>query len=168
MNDDSSTFEIPDYILSRIQPAINIPWPTREEEQQILKYNLPFAREEILEMCLDFLQKAHQLDLPYSIRDGLNLARYSSKLAPNKHEEEHRVFNQALLQILGEEALDLDQLAQRRAAMNSQMPSMDLSDFFFGQDDPDTRQSFEDDDSFNEGDFDSDDDHFKPPSPPQF
>lgn len=173
MNDDSSTFEIPDYILSRIQPAINIPWPTREEEQQILKYNLPFAREEILEMCLDFLQKAHQLDLPYSIRDGLNLARYSSKLAPHQHEEEHRVFNQALLQILGEEALDLDQLAQRRAAMSSQMPSMDLSDFFFGQDDPETRQNFEegdsyDKDSFDEGDFDSDDDHFKPPSPPQF
>ena len=28
MNDDSSTFEIPDYIMSRLQPGIQIPFPT--------------------------------------------------------------------------------------------------------------------------------------------
>jgi len=146
MNDDSSTFEIPDYIMSRIQPAIRIPWPSRDEEQQILQYNLPFARESIVDLCLDFLQKAHHLDLPYSIRDGINLARYTSKLGLDDPREEAKVFQQALIQILGEEALDLDQLAQRRAQMSSQMPSMDLSDFFFGDDDPEARQRFEEDD----------------------
>lgn len=172
MNDDSSTFEIPDYILSRIQPAIKIPWPSRQEELAILKYNLPFSRQEIIDMCLDFLQKAHQLDLPYSIRDGINLARYSSKLAPNGHDEEHRIFNQALVQILGDESLDLDQLAQKRSAINPQMPPMDLSQFFF-EDTQEENDHFqgpfenEEDDSGQFGDDQEDfGDHFRPPKAP--
>ena len=71
MNEDSSTFEIPDYIMSRLQPGIQIPFPNRRDELQILQYNLPFSNEQMLEMCIDFLQKAHELDLPYSVRDGI-------------------------------------------------------------------------------------------------
>lgn len=80
MNEDDSTFEIPDYILSRIQPAIELPFPNAEDEMRILRYNLPSAPEELLRICLGFLQKAHGLDLPYSIRDGLNAIRYAQKL----------------------------------------------------------------------------------------
>ncbi|MBN1306564.1 MAG: AAA family ATPase, partial [Chitinispirillaceae bacterium] len=43
MNDDASTFEIPDYIMSRLQPGIRIPFPSREDELQILRYSLPFS-----------------------------------------------------------------------------------------------------------------------------
>ena len=57
MNEDSSTFEIPDYIMSRLQPGIQIPFPNREDELKILQYNLPFSDEELLQMCVDFLQK---------------------------------------------------------------------------------------------------------------
>jgi hypothetical protein len=32
MNEDSSTFEIPDYIMSRLQPGIAIPFPDRKDE----------------------------------------------------------------------------------------------------------------------------------------
>ena len=56
MNDDSSTFEIPDYILSRLQPAIEIPFPGEEEEMAILN-NLPDAPEELLQICLGFYKK---------------------------------------------------------------------------------------------------------------
>ena len=172
MNDDSSTFEIPDYIMSRIQPAIQIPWPTRIEEQQILKYNLPHVREDILNLVINFLQKAHNLDLPYSIRDGINLARYTSKLNINLENEDLEVFKQALKQILGEESLDLESLAKHRQAVQTKLPSMDLSDFFFGEDDAETRNKFESeddqDDDYDEGYNEFDGPELpKPPIPPQ-
>jgi MoxR-like ATPase len=79
MNDDASTFELPDYINSRLQPQIFIDFPEREEELLILKANLPFADEEILEYVVDFLQAAHDANERYSVRDGINVARYALK-----------------------------------------------------------------------------------------
>jgi MoxR-like ATPase len=79
MNDDASTFELPEYIHSRLQPQIFIDFPEREEELRILKFNLPFADEEILDYVVDFLQAAHEADERYSARDGINIARYAMK-----------------------------------------------------------------------------------------
>jgi MoxR-like ATPase len=79
MNDDASTFELPEYIHSRLQPQIYIDFPEREEELMILKTNLPFADEEVLEYVVDFLQTAHEADERYSVRDGINIARYALK-----------------------------------------------------------------------------------------
>ncbi|MFH1487445.1 MAG: MoxR family ATPase [Pseudomonadota bacterium] len=79
MNDDASTFELPEYIHSRLQPQIFIDFPERDEEILILKSNLPFADEEILDYVVDFLQAAHEADERYSARDGINIARYALK-----------------------------------------------------------------------------------------
>jgi len=79
MNDDASTFELPDYIHSRLQPQIFIDFPERDEELLILKANLPFADEGILQYVVDFLQAAHEMDERYSVRDGINIARYALK-----------------------------------------------------------------------------------------
>jgi MoxR-like ATPase len=79
MNDDASTFELPEYIHSRLQPQILIDFPEREEELLILKTNLPFADEEILDYVVDFLQTAHEANERYSVRDGINIARYALK-----------------------------------------------------------------------------------------
>ncbi|MBW1861484.1 MAG: AAA family ATPase [Deltaproteobacteria bacterium] len=79
MNDDASTFELPEYIHSRLQPQIFIDFPERDEELLILKTNLPFADEEILNYVVDFLQIAHEADERYSVRDGINIARYALK-----------------------------------------------------------------------------------------
>ena len=79
MNDDASTFELPEYIHSRLQPQILIDFPERDEELMILKANLPFAEEEILDYVVDFLQTAHEADERYSVRDGINIARYALK-----------------------------------------------------------------------------------------
>jgi MoxR-like ATPase len=79
MNDDASTFELPEYIHSRLQPQIHIDFPERDEELLILKSNLPFADHEILEYVADFLQAAHDADERYSVRDGINIARYALK-----------------------------------------------------------------------------------------
>ena len=79
MNDDASTFELPEYIHSRLQPQIHIDFPERDEELLILKSNLPFADDEILEYVVEFLQAAHEAGERYSVRDGINIARYALK-----------------------------------------------------------------------------------------
>ena len=84
MNDDASTFELPDYIHSRLQPQIFIDFPERDEELMILQENLPFADEDILEYVVDFLQAAHQAEERYSVRDGINIARYALKRLRNE------------------------------------------------------------------------------------
>src|SRR4051795_3665394 len=49
MNDDASTFDLPEYIHSRLQPQIMLDFPERDEEFRILQENLPFGEPEILE-----------------------------------------------------------------------------------------------------------------------
>ena len=106
MNDDASTFELPEYIHSRLQPQILIDFPEREEERQILKENLPFAEEQILDYVTDFLQAAHEADERYTVRDGINIARFGIKLMSSKPEVDwNQALKTALLQTLGEEAL---------------------------------------------------------------
>jgi MoxR-like ATPase len=137
MNEDSSTFEIPDYIMSRLQPGIEISFPNREDELLILSYSLPFCSEEILDMCVDYLQEAHSLDLPYSVRDGINAMRYTLKLRQDDRKKATaELFNKAISQILGEEALDLEKLASKRKLSGQHLPSMNLGDFFFPGEDP--------------------------------
>jgi MoxR-like ATPase len=136
MNEDSSTFEIPDYIMSRLQPGIELGHPSREDEIRILAYNLPFAPEQVLDHCCDFLQKAHGLDLPYSVRDGINIVRYALKQGHGSPETPtDELLTGAIQQVLGKEALDLDSLAAKRRLAGEQLPGMHLGDFFFPDED---------------------------------
>src|SRR5947209_13941027 len=81
MNDDASTFDLPEYIHSRLQPQILIDFPERHEEFAIMRENLPFGDEHILNYVTDFLQQAHSADERYTVRDGINIARFAMKLA---------------------------------------------------------------------------------------
>src|SRR2546425_6410887 len=81
MNDDASTFDLPEYIHSRLQPQITIDFPERHEELAILQENLPFGDEYILNYITEFLQLAHAADERYTARDGINIARFAMKLA---------------------------------------------------------------------------------------
>jgi MoxR-like ATPase len=107
MNDDASTFELPEYIHSRLQPQIYIDFPERDEEMQILRENLPFAEERILEYVTEFLQHAHAADERYSVRDGINVGRYAIKLKSlaTKKSHETGALETAVIEVLGEEAL---------------------------------------------------------------
>jgi len=107
MNDDSSTFDLPEYIHSRLQPQILIDFPGYDEELAILKENLPFADDEILEYVTEFLQHAHAADERYSARDGINIARFALKL---QHLAKDRVqqaeaLRISILETIGEEAM---------------------------------------------------------------
>jgi MoxR-like ATPase len=83
MNDDASTYELPEYIHSRLQPQIFIDFPEPDEERLILQRNLPFAPEEILDYVVRFLQLAHRAHERYTVRDGINIARYALKILKN-------------------------------------------------------------------------------------
>src|SRR6266568_5867380 len=79
MNEDESTYEVPDYILSRLQPTLTLGFPNRDDEMAILRYHLPFAPVELLALTVEFLQQAHSLKLDFSPRDGITLLRYALK-----------------------------------------------------------------------------------------
>lgn len=106
MNDDASTFELPEYIHSRLQPQIFVDFPDRDDELAILKENLPFADDEILDYVVNFLQSAHAADERYSARDGINIGRFALKLVKESPDTgKDKALHTALLQTLGREAV---------------------------------------------------------------
>jgi len=105
INEDASTYEIPEYIHSRLQPQIFIDFPDRDDELLILKENLPFADEDILNYMVDLLQRAHGADEVYSVRDGINMARYALKMMHGTRMSREEAIHHAILNILGDEAL---------------------------------------------------------------
>lgn len=105
INEDASTYDIPEYIHSRLQPQIFIDFPDREDELLILKENLPFADEDILNYMVDFLQRSHMADEVYSVRDGINMARYALKMMHGTRMTKKEALHLALLNVLGDEAL---------------------------------------------------------------
>ncbi|MEI6306830.1 MAG: AAA family ATPase, partial [Deltaproteobacteria bacterium] len=105
MNEDSSTFEIPEYIHSRLQPQIFIDFPEADEELVILKENLPFADSGILKYVVDFLQRAHKADELFSVRDGINIARYALKMAFSSGTHPKELLRLSVMRILGSDAL---------------------------------------------------------------
>jgi MoxR-like ATPase len=140
MNEDESTYEVPDYILSRLQPTLNLGFPNRNDELAILKYHLPFAEDSLLALTVEFLQKAHELKLDFSPRDGINVLRYAIKrMAQDSSHPIGRdaAWRESLYCVLGEEAADLQNLARRkRRAMGGQHAPLGLGDLFFSPDDP--------------------------------
>lgn len=109
MNDDASTFEIPEYIHSRLQPQIFLDFPEAEEERRILRENLPFVDENIMTYVVNFLQRAHAANENYTVRDGINIARYAAKRIKSLNATDERnienLLRQAIVMTLGDEAL---------------------------------------------------------------
>jgi MoxR-like ATPase len=150
MNEDESTYEVPDYILSRLQPTLTLGFPTRDDEMAILKYHLPFARADLLALTVEFLQEAHSLKLDFSPRDGINLLRFAIKRMAQDSQHplgRDEAWQEALACVLGEEAADLEALARRkRRALGGQHTPMGLGDLFFRPGDPLHPDADEDDD----------------------
>jgi hypothetical protein len=149
MNDDESTFEIPDYILSRLQPTLTLSHPTRDDELAILQYHLPFAGVEMLNLTVEFLQESHALKLDFSTRDGINVLRYALKRIaqdPDHPLGKDEAWHESLEKCLGDDALDLRALADRKSqTLGGNAVPMGLGDFFFSPDDP-LHPDYEDDD----------------------
>jgi MoxR-like ATPase len=140
MNEDASTYEVPDYILSRLQPTLGVGFPSREDEMAILTYHLPFIPAELLSLTVEFLQQSHQLNLEYSVRDGLHLVQYAIKRLsqqPAHPVATDRMWREALIKVLGEESLNIYEQSRRRArTLGEHSLPKGLGDFFFEGDDP--------------------------------
>ena len=149
MNQDDSTYEIPDYILSRLQPTLPLGFPNRQDELAILQYHLPFAEADMLAMTVEFLQRSHDLQLDFSARDGLNLLRYALKRLAQDPEHplsKDAAWREALERCLGEDAVNLEALAERKSRdLGGNALPLGLGDFFFDPDDP-LHPDFDDDD----------------------
>lgn len=100
MNDDASTFDVPDYIQSRLQPQIEVGYPTAAEEQEILRTHLPDAPDEVLRLVGEFLQRGHAEKKNYTVRDGVNISRYAFKLLHMNLSETPAAVEQAVSQVL--------------------------------------------------------------------
>jgi MoxR-like ATPase len=107
MNEDASTFDLPEYIQSRLQPSLLLDFPNADEEKQILRENLPFAQDQILDYVTSFLQRAHAADERYSIRDGINIARFALKMASVAGDDRvsNSTLQRSIRETLGAEAI---------------------------------------------------------------
>ncbi len=107
MNEDTSTYEVPEYIHSRLMPQILLDFPEEDEELAILKAQVPFAEDEVLGYVLAFLRAAHEADLRHTVRDGVNLVRYAMKLRRLRPEMGPReAVESSLRLLLGAEEVD--------------------------------------------------------------
>ena len=73
-----------------------------------LKENLPFLDEHILNYVVQFLQRAHGGNENYTVRDGINIARYAAKRIKSLNGHKANIENllqQAVVMTLGDEAL---------------------------------------------------------------
>jgi MoxR-like ATPase len=105
MNEDASTYELPEYIHSRLMPQIVIDFPDEDEEREILRAQIDGVDREVLDYVLGFLRAAHLADLRYSVRDGLNIARYAMKrLHRNEATDAADAVDTALKLALGSDA----------------------------------------------------------------
>lgn len=133
MNDDASTYEVPEYVQSRLQPLIEVGAPDRDETRRILAYNVDFAPDDLLDLTSDFLAGARRYRLGYTTRDGVNIIRYALKLENRKLESSRdAAFGRAVEQVLGEGAADFEARAAGQFGLGAHV---DLSDFFTRDDD---------------------------------
>jgi len=144
MNDDASTYEVPEYMVSRIQPLIFVDFPERDEELQVLQYNVDFAPAQLLELTVSFLQDAHRHNLDYSTRDGINIMRYALKLHGARKSPLEDAFHQAVKQILGDDAENFE---QRAAGLFFPKDVKDVSEFMTSEEDLDEEDDDGDDDA---------------------
>lgn len=103
MNEDASTYEIPEYILSRLQPQVRVGFPSAEEEKEIMRVNLPYEDDELLNIVSEYLGRCHKYDLPVTSRDGIHIIRYAQRLMDTQELQGPDAIGQAAEQIVGEE-----------------------------------------------------------------
>ena len=154
MNDDASTYEVPEYMLSRIQPLIEVEFPAREEELEILRYNVDFAPDDLLGLTVDFLQSAHRYRLDYSTRDGINIMRFALKLEQARGTDLQAAFRQAMEQVLGKNA---DRFEERAAGLLEGGNVKDLAELLRPDDLQQLFDLYDEDDDEADGDSSDDD-----------
>jgi MoxR-like ATPase len=106
MNDDSSVYDLPEYIQSRLCPQIYIDFPDAENEARIMRMALPYLEDQLLNLLVAFLSTAHTFDEPYSVRDGIQIGKYAARrmsMEPGLNSQQ--ALTEAIVAVLDVEAL---------------------------------------------------------------
>lgn len=80
MNTDSSVYELPAYIQSRLKPKIELVNPPWEMQEQILRLKCKGVEQELLEEVFTSLKSRLEQGIADSTRDMLAFAQYAQKL----------------------------------------------------------------------------------------
>lgn len=80
MNDDSSVFELPGYIQSRLKPRIEVVAPSWEMQEKIVRLKCPGIDPRLLVAVFRELKRRAKADARDSIRDMLSFAQYARQL----------------------------------------------------------------------------------------
>jgi MoxR-like ATPase len=99
MNEDASTYELPEYIHSRLMPQIYVDFPEEDEERAILADQVVGVDPEVVDYTVAFLRAVHLADLRYSVRDGVNVARYAMKLLARREAADAATAVKAAIQL---------------------------------------------------------------------
>ena len=89
MNEDCSTFSLPEYIESRLKPVLPVEFPTAEELKQIIAVNLPYVQGTLIAAVVTFLEDQREQDLisGYSVRNAIEITRLKQKLDSQGYDE---------------------------------------------------------------------------------
>lgn len=106
MNDDSSVYDLPEYIQSRLNPQIFLEFANIETEARIVRMAVPYLEDNLLSLLVGFLALSHKYDENYSVRDGIQIAKYAQRLCHlNKDLSLPKALKTSVFAILGEDAL---------------------------------------------------------------
>ncbi len=106
MNDDSSVYDLPEYIQSRLAPQILLDFPDPASEASILRQACPYAESDVLASLVGFLTIAHAGNETYSVRDAIQIAKYASRRRSQDADlAVSDALREAILAVLGDEAL---------------------------------------------------------------
>ncbi len=83
MNNDSSVYELPGYIQSRLKPRIDVVKPSMAVQERVLREKCPGVDAKLLRGVIAVLTK-RQDDCSDSIRDMITLAYYAQRLKASK------------------------------------------------------------------------------------
>ncbi len=106
MNDDSSVYDLPEYIQSRLNPQIFLDFADIETEARIVRYAVPYLEDNLLTLLVSFLAISHKYEETYSVRDGIQIAKYAQRLRSlDKELTLPKALKTSVFAILGEDAL---------------------------------------------------------------
>jgi MoxR-like ATPase len=106
MNDDSSVYDLPEYIQSRLNPQIFLDFADIETEARIVRYAVPYLEDNLLTLLVSFLAISHKYEETYSVRDGIQIAKYAQRLRSlDKELTLPKALKASVFAILGEDAL---------------------------------------------------------------
>jgi len=108
MNEDSSTYQLPEYIRSRLRPRLEMPDPDAKTIEQIIVSNLRTIQSEVLARVMTFLKKSMSVQKNFSLRQAIQIAAFVSKRLKQQPEADVELLLQESIELnAGKEAMNV-------------------------------------------------------------